>query len=230
MSLLDLREIEDTFDRSRLWSIGRLNLISFYRKDYIGGGDSIEKEVKRRIHDASGRQFNGRILILTHMRYLGFCFNPVSFYFCYENEDDQPRFILAEINNTPWNERYCYVLDNENASNGPQDFVFGKQFHVSPFMPMDLEYRWRFHLQPNRIEIEMALHDEESVCFEARLDLEPQPFTAASMMWVPLKYPFVTLAVVFRIYWQAFRLWLKRVPFYEHPKHIFNKVYYEHDS
>lgn len=229
MSLLDVDEVPSIFERSRLWSVGRFNLVSFYPEDYIGGGrDNIKSEVKKRIRAGTGRQFEGRVLLLTHTRYLGFCFNPVSFYFCFEGSMQQPRFILAEINNTPWNERHCYVLENGNGDASSMEFEFDKVFHVSPFMPMDLKYRWRFDLDPDGIGIEMALLKDDSVCFEASLDLQSQAFTAASMKWVPLKYPFMTAAVVLRIYWQALLLWLKRIPFYDHPKRSLKDVDYEH--
>lgn len=229
MSLLDTREIEKLFKRSKLWSINRFNLVSFYRKDYISGGDTIESAVQKKIYDSTGKRFGGQIFILTHMRYLGFCFNPVTFYFCYENDDIQPQYIIAEINNTPWNERHCYVLENSKYRKD-QSFKFGKEFHVSPFMSMDLDYHWRFDLEQERLNIRMELFDGDELCFEAGLDLEALPFNASQMYRVPLRYPFMTLSVVFRIYWQAFQLWVKRTPFHAHPKHPVSEAGYERRS
>ncbi len=229
MSLLDVDEIGSIFKRSRLWSIGRFNLISFHRDDYIQGDEDIYTEVKQRIADGTGRRFNGKVYLLTHLRYLGFCFNPVSFYFCYEKDRTHPEFILAEVNNTPWNERHCYVLECSKRDGEQMEFTFPKQFHVSPFMPMDLEYRWRVRLRDGKIVVEMALYEEDSICFRVILDLAHEPITASSMRRVPIRYPFITMLVLFRIYWQALRLWLKRVPIHDHPKHEFNEVNYEHD-
>lgn len=229
MSLLDLDEIDSIFERSPLWSVGRFNLVSFYRSDYLPGEGNLRSEVVRRIADGTGRSFDGRIFLLTHLRYLGFCFNPVSFYFCFSGRREQPDYILAEINNTPWNQRHCYVLDCTAQPQGGLEFSFGKQFHVSPFMPMDLGYSWRFRLDNGGVDVGMALRDHDGVCFHAALSLSGVPFSRSAMRSIPLRYPFTTAAVLYRIYWQAFRLWLKRAPFHDHPGHTLDGVRYEHN-
>jgi DUF1365 family protein len=146
-------------------------------------------------------------------------FNLVSFYFCYPEGTQSPRYILAEINNTPWNERFCYVLD---AGESPVQkdkwaFEFDKAFHVSPFMPMAQHYRWQFSLHEPNLTIHMQLQQDHDSCFDATLQLKAQELSRSVMRTMPLRYPFLTLSVVVSIYWQALRLWLKGIPFYGHP-------------
>ncbi len=220
MSWIDLDELDSIMKRSRLWSKERFNLVSFYRKDYIGDpSQDLKQTVGQRIYEKTGHAFDGRICLLTNLRYLGYSFNPVSFYFCYSENTEYPRYILAEINNTPWDERYCYLLDTEDSpkQNGKWTFEFDKAFHVSPFMPMNLVYDWRFSLNKRSVTIHMSLKKEQNRCFDATLQLQAQPMERRTMRSIPLRYPFMTLSVVHRIYWQAFRLRLKRIPFYEHP-------------
>jgi len=220
MSWLDLEELDQVMAISPLWSLERFNLVGFYRKDYLGdAGQDLSDAVKSRIKDHTGTDFKGRICLLTHLRFLGFAFNPVSFYFCFPDGSEQPQFILADINNTPWNERYCYVLDaGENAvSKNKWLFEFDKAFHVSPFMPMQQHYRWQFSLHQSALTIHIQLQQDNDCCFDATLQLKAQPMTRAAMQHLPLRYPFLTFSVVISIYWQALRLWLKGVPFYGHP-------------
>ncbi|MFI3222631.1 MAG: DUF1365 family protein, partial [Methylococcaceae bacterium] len=106
MSWLDLAELTEVMAISPYWSLNRFNLVSFYRTDYLGdAGQDLSDTVSQLIKEHTGANFKGRICLLSHLRFLGFCFNPVSFYFCYADGSDTPRFILADINNTPWNER-----------------------------------------------------------------------------------------------------------------------------
>jgi len=220
MSWIDLDELDSVMKQSFFWSKERFNLVSFYRSDYLGDSAlDLQKAVKQRILEQTGHEFSGRICLLTHLRYLGFCFNPVSFYFCYPEHEDHPRYILTEINNTPWNERHCYLLDTKDSCK-PGDkstFEFDKAFHVSPFMPMDLQYHWSFSFHARSLTVHMLLKKNLQRCFDATLQLQPHPMNNLTMRNIPLRYPFMTLSVVFWIYWQAFRLWLKRIPSYDHP-------------
>jgi uncharacterized protein len=222
MSWIDLSELDQVMALSPFWSLERFNLISFYRKDYLGdAGQDLSTAIKKRIEEHAGDQFNGRICVLTHLRFLGFCYNPVSFYFCYPEGSNTPLYILAEINNTPWNERYCYVLDTADSpvKNNKWEFGFDKAFHVSPFMPMEQYYRWKFSLDDNNLTIHMELQQDNDCCFDATLQLKAQELNQSVLNMMPFRYPFLTLSVLFSIYWQALRLWLKGIPFYDHPNH-----------
>ena len=222
MTWLDLDELDQVMAMSQFWSFERFNLVSFYRKDYLGGqtGHDLSSAIKNRLKEHNGEFFEGRICLLTHLRFLGFGYNPVSFYFCYPEGSESPRYILAEINNTPWNERYCYVLEVEEGSSQKHkwSFEFNKAFHVSPFMPMEQYYRWQFSLNESNLTINMQLEQDNDCCFDATLQLKSKAMTSAEMRNLPLRFPFLTLSVVMSIYWQALRLWLKGIPFYSHPE------------
>ncbi len=216
MLMLDLDELQQRFSRSRLWSLERFNLISFHRRDYLRSDTAdLKTAVSELIQQRCGDAFNGQIKILTHPRYLGFIFNPVTFYFC--SEADSLKYIVAEINNTPWNERYAYVLKVDENQTQPLHFAFDKQFHISPFMPMDVQYHWRFNLQPDALNIHMVMINDGERHFDATMQAVMQPLTTKNMRWLPIRYPLQTLSVVFRIYWQALRLWGKHTPFFSHP-------------
>lgn len=221
MSWLDLDELKPVVATSKLWSLERFNLVSYYRQDYLGDAQQdLKSAVKARILAETGNTFSGRICLLTHLRFLGYGFNPVSFYFCYPEGEKQPRYILAEITNTPWDERHCYVLDTGNSRSRADkwSFKFDKAFHVSPFMPMDLGYCWKFSLRGDNLTIHMQLFKDEQCCFDATLQLKAQEMTRHTMRVIPLRYPLMTFSVVVLIYWHALRLWLKGIPFFNHPK------------
>jgi uncharacterized protein len=215
-SLLDVETLPETFRRSRWWSIERFNLVCFRRSDYLGPPDQpLADALRDRVQSESGQRPSGRIFMLTHLRQWGLAFNPVTFYFCH----DQGRlaFIVAEIHNTPWGERHAYVLDCRDQAGPEYRFCFDKVFHVSPFLPMQLGYDWRFSVDQDRLDVHMLVTEQGAECFSAGMRLSPQPITSSAMRTMPLRFPLVCFKVLAGIYWQAFRLWLKRIPLHTHP-------------
>lgn len=224
---LDLAELPSSFAGLWLWSADRINLAWFRRRDHLGDPDvPLEDAVRDLVQERTGVCPDGAIRLLTHLRYFGFAMNPVSFYYCF-NPGGQLDFIVAEVNNTPWGEQHCYVLDlRAEASSGPRKEVFEvrntKAFHVSPFLKMDFVYHWRLMVPDTAVQVDIANHrsdePEAPPVFEASLRLERREWRAATRAWVLLRYPFMTLQVWALIYWQALRLWWMGVAYVPHPR------------
>jgi DUF1365 family protein len=220
MLYLDLAELPEVFDRTPLWSARRPALAWFRRKDYLGPAQlPLDEAVRARVEAETGVRPEGPVRMLTHLRYFGYCMNPVTFYYCFDRAGEHVQFVVAEINNTPWDERHAYVLDvsRSRLEGRAHRWHFGKSFHVSPFMPMDMDYDWRFDEPAAGLHVHMEnLRGGERV-FDATLDLERRPITAAALNRALFAHPFMTLKVAAMIYWHALRLLLKRVPFHTHP-------------
>jgi hypothetical protein len=220
MAYLDLAELEDVFRGRWLWSTQRPALAWFRRADYLGDATRpLDEEVRERVWRETGRRPRGPIRLLTHLRMFGHCFNPVSFYYCFDARGERAETIVAEITNTPWKERHAYVLPAAASASGAGRlrFRFDKQFHVSPFLPMALAYDWRFSVPRERLAVHMEdLRGGEKV-FDATLALERREITGASLAGALARHPAMSAKIVAAIYWQALRLWLKGAPFHTHP-------------
>lgn len=203
------------------------NWIWLRRKDYfVPALGELEPAVRRHVALATGWRPTGPIELVTHPRYLGYSFNPVSFYFCYAAEDigsdnPIPRVILAQITNTPWNERHTYCLEAGPVHAGRDGwrtlrFRFHKAFHVSPFNPMDQTYDWLFSFQPGRLRVHMNVHEPDRKKFDATLVVQRRPLTRKTMEDSIRRYPFETLKGVLGIYWNALKLKLKGAVFHSH--------------
>ncbi len=168
---------------------------------------------------ATGERPAGPIRLLTHLRYGGHSFNPVSFYYCYGADGLSLDCIVAEITNTPWHERHAYVLAASGAQpRGPAlQWSFDKAFHVSPFIPMDRTYQWQLSKPDRTLGVRMGVMRAGELEFDASLMLRRRTLDGAALARVLLRFPLMTTQVVAAIYWNALRLWLKGTPVYAHP-------------
>ncbi len=219
---LDLAELEAVFALHPLWSHRRPNIAWFRREDHFGDpAVPLDRAVRELVAERTGRRPGGPIRLMCHLRYFGFCFNPASFYYCWNAADTRVETIVVEIHNTPWGERHCYIMGAEENEHPLPDWRrhrFAKAFHVSPFIGMDIAYDWRFREPGARLNVHMIDTRAGSRLFDASLSLQRAEITRERLTRVLVGYPLVTVKVVAAIYWQALRLVLKGAPFHPHPK------------
>jgi uncharacterized protein len=217
MMYLDLDELDSVFCRNTFWSVNRFNLASFRREDYLGNASVPLKEaVHLRIREENGEQLDGPVRMLTNLRYFGFIINPITCYYCFDKQDNL-KYIVAEVTNTPWGERHSYVIPAAKNQARTQA-VFNKNHHVSPFMPMDMEYHWRSSMPGKRLNVYMENHQGGTRVLNAAIYMKQCELSPLRLNVILLKYPFMTMQVALGIYWQALKIWWKKIPFLPHPK------------
>jgi uncharacterized protein len=225
--LLDTRHLGQTLDRGWWSGFLRPGLMRYHRRDFLAGPEGsyatdLDTAVRERVAQALGERPTGAIQLLTNLRMFGHAFNPVSFYFC-RDATGAVRAIVAEITNTPWGERFAYILGPSENLGTAEDhrYDFRKAFHVSPFHPMAQRYVWRFRFAPERVAVHMVNHQDtgagEQPVFSATLALRLAPATPARLWRHLWAWPGMSLRVLVAIYRQALALWLKQVPTFTNP-------------
>jgi len=220
MMYLDLDELPTLFQKRWFWSTSRRALARFRRGDHLGDSDRpLSDCVRDLVADETGRRPDGPIRLLTNLAYFGYGFNPVSFYYCFAADGKTVEYIVAEVNNTPWGEQDCYVLSCNEQSRRHSAWRFNphKKMHVSPFMPMQIDYDWALAQPGKRLSVYMANARDGERFFDAAMLLRRTEISAWSLASALMRYPLQTAKIIVSIHWQALRLWVKRCPVYAHP-------------
>lgn len=214
--------------QTRVWGLGERwwHWARFRRGDYLGTGD-LKTAVQDKVFELTGEQIGGRVQAVVHLRYLGLYFSPVNFYYLYDQQGVW-RYLLAEVSNTPWNERHYYAIPAERGEQG-LNWTHDKAFHVSPFNPVEQVYQWKLKPLTDALMVHLECHRNQKE-FDATLALKAQPFTSRGLIRLLIRTPIMTVKVLTGIYWHALKLWVKGAPFYSHPKSYAHPKSRQHEA
>ncbi|MFB6347085.1 MAG: DUF1365 domain-containing protein [bacterium] len=221
MVYLDLGDLNDVFSNIPCWTINRPGLAAFHRNDHFGETSrDLEDCVRDKVEEKTGERPTGSIRLLTQLRYFGYCFNPVSFYYCFNRDEDDLEAVLAEVHNTPWGEEHVYVLPRSSGDSrgGRLSFTFDKEFHVSPFLSMDTYYDLSVTVPNDSLSVRIDSYRDNERILRADLHLKRRSISMYSAFVELMQYPGMTLQTIGRIYYEALKLWWKGASYHPHPR------------
>jgi len=215
MWFLNLDELNQLPSLGRWFSIRQFALSRFHRPDYYGDPEiPLADAIRSRMVELTGEPVTGQVCGLMNMRTVGVYFSPVNFYYAYDSGGNFSHF-LAEVSNIPWNERHQYA---HYVGGGELTPDHSKQFHVSPFNSNNQHYRWKLVDPGDNVSVQLRVSDERGHIFTAQLSLKRHPLTLQSVRGRLMRKPAMTLSIVAGIYWQAFKLFRKGVPYIPYTK------------
>jgi DUF1365 family protein len=194
-------------------------IVRYRRDDYLGDpAVPLSESVRSLVAERTGERPDGPVRLLTHLRSFGHCFNPVSFYYCFDRSGQRLDAVVAEVTNTPWGERHAYAIAREPGAAGA--VIRGhsdKALHVSPFMSMDQRYSWNVASPGPALSVHIENHRAGALAFDATLSLRRRELTRHTLAEVTLRYPAATARVLALIYAHALGLRLKGLRVHPHP-------------
>jgi len=185
MVYLDLDELDTVFESVPGWSTKDFSLAWFREEDHFANTDrTLSNAVRDRVETRTGHRPGGPIRLLTNLRYFGYCFNPVSFYFCFDEKDQALETLVPEVSNTPWRDMYSYVLSVDDGQSDDETvrFYFDKEFFVSPFMPPDPSYLLECSRPGDTQRIHMESFRNGECVFDATMDLQRQSISRNNLV------------------------------------------------
>lgn len=219
MMYVDLDELPTLFDAYKGWAYEKPSLAYYSSRDHhTHNALSTKDSIRDLVEQHTGTKPEGPIRLLTHFRYFGYIFNPLSLYFCFDKHDQNPTHVVAEVTNTPWKEQHCYVLAGHCQGDNFLTPNHQKTFHVSPFMDLDMDYHWNIQVPNEHVAIKIDNYQNETKVFEASIHMQRQEINSKNLTNILIHYPFMTLKVAGAIHLQALKLWLKGIEYVPHPK------------